>query len=141
MIAGTELFGVDSDLVLETIRHVAGELKIAVVTRQQAEEYVSEFVESLLENDVVLSINQFDQVRQAGGQWGLNNAQTDSIVDQICNAKRAARRREEFTARLALGAAGIAVLLVVSFIGYAFLSAQSNRSNEPSSEPSAVQPN
>ena len=123
-IAGVDLHGVDDELVLETIRHVASELKITVVTRQQAEQHVSDFVSNMLDNDVELSADQVDQVRQTGVHWGLNISQIDDIIQQVTRAKQTVRRREEITTRLALTAAAIAVLSVTCFVGYALISSR-----------------
>jgi hypothetical protein len=138
--AGVDQFGVNDDLVLETIRHVASELKITVVTKDQAEEHVSALVGDLLDIETALAAEHLEQIRQSGIKWGLSVAQIDAVVQQVNSAKRALRRREEITTRLALAAAAIAVLLVVSFIGYAFITAQSDRRSATPPPTSSEQP-
>lgn len=125
--AGVDLFGVDNELVQQTIRQIGSELKIAVVTQRQAEQYLAEMVAGILGDELWLSAEQRDRIEQAGAQWGLTALRIDDIIRLRIQDNRDSRHREETTTRLALFAASAAVLFVVCFLLYVLSGGRSPR--------------
>lgn len=121
--AGTDLYGLESNLVSEAIKHLARERRIDVMTQAEAEAKLSELVADTIGETLTLSQEQREYVRLAGTKLGLPLPRIDAVAEDAARAYRAAYRREQTMTRLALIAAIFALLFVLCFIGYVFLAA------------------
>jgi hypothetical protein len=131
ILAGIESYGLDREIVQQTIHEIAGQLRIAVIATAQAEQYVSDLVAELLGDDPWLKVEKRERVMQVGAQWGLSPARVEELIRWRVAEKRGARKRDEATARLALGAAACAVLFVIAFLAYAVIGGRGRRSEPP----------
>ncbi|MGE3777295.1 MAG: hypothetical protein AB7F89_08935, partial [Pirellulaceae bacterium] len=120
MVAGVEAYGLDREAVQQVVREVAQQRKIAVIEPEQAEQYVADLVTELLGDDHWLAAAKRERVLQTGAQWGLMPGRIEEIMARRVAAQRAIRSREQATTRLALGAAGVAAVVVISLLGYVF---------------------
>ena len=119
--SGENLHGVAAELVRPTIREIADELQLSVITAEQAVDHVENLVQQKLGDDFILKSDVRERIRSEGEQWGLPASQVDAIIRTNTQSNYRRRRSEQSFTNLALCGAGIAVLLVISFLAWAML--------------------
>ena len=113
---GRLYFGVGEELGRSTVREMAGELGMAVVSEEQAERYVRQLLEELLGDSFRVGRETRDRLRADGEKWGLPGARVDALIKEWTAANHRRYRSERRVTNLAIAAASLAILVVAFFL-------------------------
>ena len=142
---GRMLYGVREERVRATIRESARERNMAVISRERAEQHIRQLISDLMGDALRLSRVMRDRVEAEGRQWGLSESAVDDIIREFSQARLQQHKWDRKVTNAALGAASVAVMLVIGFLSWAILAGRAeptrrlgNNGGDVASGPPAV---
>ena len=118
---GEERFGLEPDLVGPAIQQTATELKLSVVSKQEAIKHIEYLLDYMLGNGIRLKAQDREKVFAEGAQWGLAAVTVDRILYERTHTNYRQRRSEQKLANLAIVAGASALTLVLAFGAWTML--------------------
>lgn len=142
--AGVELFGIAEETSAATVREIAENLQLAVVTHEQAERHLTELVRDMIGRGTDLTREQRERIELEGAQWGLPAVRTTELITQYRQELEREYRANQRISRLALSSAIGALIIVIAFLAWAVLPRHRNQPATPAesvpSKPTSPKP-
>jgi hypothetical protein len=119
--AGCDLFGVERERVIATVKEYSEQHGLAVITHEQAEQHLVELLQDVLPAGAKLTATQRERIELEGAQWGLPATRVAVLIDESCRRSEQLARKEEQVNQWALTLAVGAVIVLSLFLLWAVI--------------------
>lgn len=116
--AGEFQEGLPREMADATLREVAAELGVRLISQERAAEHVERLLDDLMGNRVRVSAEARERILAEAAQWGLTIEHTNALIIDRVKANQRRRMWESQRTKLLWGAAFVILLGVVCWLGF-----------------------
>ncbi len=133
-------FQLDPTSVCDAVREEAAERKVRRISAAESERHVEEMVAQKVGDSIGIDVESAARLRASGREWGLTNAQVDTIIDAYTAENLRRRRRERMTTTAALTSAVLAIALLLAIGAAIVLMRSRSTGNTATNDPPEQRP-
>src|SRR5262245_7135869 len=126
LAAAQRKYGLDDASSGQTLREVADELGLTVISASDAIQSLGDQIDQAARDSTWLAREAWDRLRSAGGKWGLELEVIDELIEERLAANRAEYLRRSFWTRATLYVTGGAVIAAGLIVGGLMLARSTN---------------
>jgi len=131
-------FGLTTETTRAAIREAVAELKVQVISESEAVRHIEGLVAEAMGDNLRLPSDVMARIVAEGDRWGLSTARVEDIVCKQSTDNYRRKRSEQKLSNAALMGAGLAILVVVGFLGWTMISGSFSSPTTPKDETNVV---